>query len=52
MEIEFLIFLEETLVDTVKPVEFMLPQRDSSGRVTEIKKSLKGVLGIFPSKVT
>ncbi len=41
VEIEFLIFLEETLVDTVKPVEFMLPQRDSSGRVTEIKKSLK-----------
>ncbi|HDZ34110.1 MULTISPECIES: DnaJ C-terminal domain-containing protein [Pseudoalteromonas] len=41
VEIEFPIFLEETLVDTVKPVEFILPQRDSSGRVSEIKKSLK-----------
>ncbi|WP_158966274.1 DnaJ C-terminal domain-containing protein [Paraglaciecola sp. L3A3] len=41
VEIEFPVFLEETLVDTVKPIEFMLPQRDSSGRVTEQKKSLK-----------
>ena len=41
VEIEFPVFLEETLVDTVKPIEFMLPQRDSSGRVTELKKSLK-----------
>ncbi|MGO2333260.1 DnaJ domain-containing protein [Pseudoalteromonas sp. MIP2626] len=41
VEIEFPVFLEETLVDTVKPIEFMLPQRDSSGRVSEVKKSLK-----------
>ena len=41
VEIEFPVSLEETLVDTVKPIEFMLPQRDSSGRMIEIKKSLK-----------
>ena len=41
VEIEFPVFLEETLVDTVKPIEFMLPQRDNNGRVTESKKSLK-----------
>jgi curved DNA-binding protein len=41
VEIDFPVFLEETLVDTVKPIEFMLPQRDSSGRVSEVKKSLK-----------
>jgi curved DNA-binding protein len=41
VEIEFPVFLEETLVDTVKPIEFMLPQRDSNGHVSEVKKSLK-----------
>jgi len=41
VEIELPIFLEETLVDTVKPVEFMVPQQDSRGRVSEIKRSLK-----------
>ncbi|WP_340678962.1 DnaJ domain-containing protein, partial [Paraglaciecola sp.] len=41
VEIEFPVFLEETLVDTVKPIEFMLPQQDRNGRVSELKKSLK-----------
>lgn len=41
VEIEFPVFLEETLVDTVKPVEFKLPQRDAAGRVVEQLKSLK-----------
>jgi curved DNA-binding protein len=40
VEIEFPLFLEETLVDTVKPIEFILPQRDSHGRVIEQKKTL------------
>ena len=34
-------FLEETLVDTLKPVEFTLQQRDPSGRIVEQPKSLK-----------
>lgn len=41
VEIEFPVFLEETLVDTVKPIEYTLPQRDASGRVVEQLKSLK-----------
>lgn len=41
VEIEFPLFLEETLVDTVKPIEFMLPKRDGNGGVSEVKKSLK-----------
>lgn len=41
VEIEFPVFLEETLVDTVKPIEYKLPQRDASGRVVEQLKSLK-----------
>ena len=41
IEIEFPMFLEETLVDTLKPVTFTLQQRDAQGRVVEQPKSLK-----------
>ena len=41
IEIEFPMFLEETLVDTLKPVEFTLQQREPSGRIVEQPKSLK-----------
>ncbi|GGC94518.1 curved DNA-binding protein [Halopseudomonas salina] len=41
VEIEMPVFLEETLENTSKPVEFMLPYRDEQGRMQELKKSLK-----------
>lgn len=41
VEIELPVFLEETLENTSKPVEFMLPYRDERGRMQELKKSLK-----------
>lgn len=41
VEIEMPVFLEETLEDTSKPIEFMLPYRDERGRMQELKKSLK-----------
>ncbi len=41
VEIEMPVFLEETLENTSKPVEFMLPYRDELGRMQELKKSLK-----------
>ncbi|MGX9462837.1 DnaJ C-terminal domain-containing protein [Shewanella sp. A14] len=40
IEIEFPMFLEETLVDTLKPVAFTLQQRDAQGRVVDMPKSL------------
>lgn len=41
VEIEMPVFLEETLENTTKPIEFMLPYRDERGRMQELKKSLK-----------
>ncbi|MDP5029478.1 MAG: DnaJ domain-containing protein [Paraglaciecola sp.] len=41
IELEFAMFLEETLTDTTKPVDFSLKQQDASGRITEQPKSLK-----------
>ncbi|MFO7704980.1 MAG: curved DNA-binding protein [Halopseudomonas sp.] len=41
VEIELPVFLEETLENTTKPIEFMLPYRDARGRMQELKKSLK-----------
>ncbi len=41
VEIELPIFLEDTLADTIKPVEFLLPYHDEHGHVQDIKKSLK-----------
>lgn len=41
VEIEMPVFLEETLENTTKPVEFLLPYRDEHGRMQELKKSLK-----------
>lgn len=41
IELEFPMFLEETLVDTFKPVTFSLQQREANGRMTEQPKSLK-----------
>lgn len=41
VEIELPVFLEETLENTTKPIEFMLPYRDERGRMQELKKSLK-----------
>lgn len=41
VEIEFPVFLEETLADTVKPIEYVLPHHDAYGQLHEIKKSLK-----------
>jgi curved DNA-binding protein len=41
IEIEFPMFLEETLVDSLKPVAFTLQQQDAQGRITEQPKSLK-----------
>ncbi|MGB6136374.1 MAG: DnaJ C-terminal domain-containing protein, partial [Shewanella sp.] len=41
VEIEFPMFLEETLVDTLKPVSFTLQQRDAHGHIVEHPKSLK-----------
>lgn len=41
VEIELPVFLEETLENTTKPIEFMLPYRDEQGRMQELKKSLK-----------
>ena len=39
-EIELPVFLEETLSDTAKPVEYILSHRDERGQLNEIKKSL------------
>jgi len=39
-EIELPIFLEDTLADTAKPVEYVLRYHDSHGQLKEIKKSL------------
>jgi curved DNA-binding protein len=41
VEIEFPLFLEETLVDSVKPVSFTLQQQDANGRMSDQPKSLK-----------
>lgn len=41
VEIELPVFLEETLTDTVKPIEYLLPYHDERGHVQDIKKSLK-----------
>jgi curved DNA-binding protein len=41
IEIEFPMFLEETLVDTLKPIAFTLQQRDPQGHVVDQPKSLK-----------
>ncbi len=41
VEIEFPIFLEDTLADAVKPIEYILPYQDSQGYRQEMKKSLK-----------
>ncbi|QDE31099.1 MULTISPECIES: DnaJ C-terminal domain-containing protein [Shewanella] len=41
VEMEFPMFLEETLVDTLKPVSFTLQQRDARGHIVEQPKSLK-----------
>jgi curved DNA-binding protein len=40
VEIEFPIFLEDTLADTIKPIEFILPNQDAQGNLHEIKKTL------------
>jgi len=40
VDIEFPLFLEETLVETLKSIEFTVPQRDPRGRVLALKKSL------------
>tara|TARA_R110001583_G_scaffold1609_11_gene12607 strand:- start:394 stop:1356 length:963 start_codon:yes stop_codon:yes gene_type:complete len=41
IEMEFPMFLEETLADTLKPVSFTLQQRDADGHIVEHPKSLK-----------
>ncbi|MFT4769054.1 MAG: curved DNA-binding protein [Glaciecola sp.] len=41
LEIEMPVFLEETLVDTQKPVAYQIPARDESGQNTAVRKSLK-----------
>lgn len=41
IEMDFPMFLEETLTDTLKPVSFTLQQRDAHGHVVEHPKSLK-----------
>lgn len=41
VEMEFPMFLEETLTDTLKPVSFTLQQRDARGHIVEHPKSLK-----------
>ncbi|MFT5664669.1 MAG: curved DNA-binding protein [Gammaproteobacteria bacterium] len=41
IEMEFPMFLEETLADTIKPVSFTLQQRDVHGHVVDHPKSLK-----------
>lgn len=41
VEIELPIFLEETLNDTLKPIEYLLPYYDEQGHVQNLKKTLK-----------
>lgn len=41
VEVELPLFLEETLTDTVKPIEYFVPQMNDSGQRQNIKKSLK-----------
>lgn len=41
VEIELPIFLEDTLTEISKPVEFVLKYHDANGNVQELKKSLK-----------
>jgi curved DNA-binding protein len=40
-EIELPIFLEDTLTDTSRPIEYVLSYHDEHGQLKEIKKSLK-----------
>jgi curved DNA-binding protein len=40
LEIEFPIFLEDTLADTIKPIEFIFPNHDEQGNLHDIKKTL------------
>lgn len=40
-EIELPVFLEDTLVETSKPVEYVLSYYDTHGQLKEVKKSLK-----------
>lgn len=41
IEIEFPMFIEETLIDTLKPVAFTIQHRDPRGHVVDQPKSLK-----------
>ena len=41
VEIELPVFLEDTLSETSKPVEYILKYQDAQGQIREIKKSLK-----------
>jgi curved DNA-binding protein len=41
IEIEWPIFLEDTLADVVKPLEYVVPHYDQQGQLHELKKNLK-----------
>lgn len=41
LEIEFPVFLEDTLSNTIKPIKYSIPIEDEAGRVSQINKSLK-----------
>jgi curved DNA-binding protein len=40
LEMEWPVMLEDTLADTTKPIEFIIPHYDNNGQLHEIKKSL------------
>ena len=40
LEMEWPVMLEDTLADTTKPIEFMIPHHDTQGQLHETKKSL------------
>lgn len=40
LEMEWPVMLEDTLVDTTKPIEFVIPHYDNQGQLHETKKSL------------